>query len=334
MAQPRQAIETVISDFRRLHDSRKQVVVALSGGVDSAAMLFCLSRIKADLQPVFVYHGIRSAEEENKSHDAALEACRRCDLFNMATWYEPKSRLTNCSTEAEAREVRYQSLAISAGENGTIATAHHADDQLETLLMRLCRGSGITGLAAIPPSSRIPVETKINCKVIRPMLRISKADCIEICECNDIPWHEDVTNSDMTITRNRLRHDVLPVLKELYPQCSLHASEAAFKLRDISRIIDSRVAWLKAKETTYDSGIMIEASFLREESDSVQAAYFRDVAKRLNKNMRMDRINTQLTHQLMTAIRQKDKKSFDWPRMKVETTIGTVSFTSASGIKN
>lgn len=329
MTQPRQAIETVISDFRRLHETDKQVVVALSGGVDSAAMLFCLSRIKADLQPVFVFHGIRSVEEETKSHDAAFEACRRCDLFNMVAWYEPKSRLTNCSTEAEAREVRYQSLAISAGENGTIATAHHADDQLETLLMRLCRGSGITGLAAIPPSSRIPVETKINCKVIRPMLRISKTDCIEICERNDIPWHEDVTNTDMTITRNRLRHDVLPVLKELYPQCSLHASEAAFKLRDISNLIAARVKKLIAQEVNDVPGtIEIIIYRINEEPDAVLSAYFRDVAKRLNGNTRMDRINSRMLLQLVASIKQRKSRHFDWPGLSIEITRSSVRFMS------
>jgi tRNA(Ile)-lysidine synthetase-like protein len=317
MALPKKAIETVLTDFNKANPNRDPVVVACSGGVDSMALLFCLSLTKVKLHPIFVMHRMRPHEEEGKSLLAVERLARRLDI-SMSVVPPPKN--FSLQTEEEAREFRYSKLVslAQAFDFGLIATAHHADDQLETVLMRLCRGSGITGLAAIPLSSRVPTESQSNCRVIRPMLRISKADCIEICESNEIDWHEDATNSDITISRNRLRHDVLPVLKELYPQASLHASEAAFKLRDIAGIIENRVKVLRSQETEMPGGILMDVGYLKQEHEAVQQAYFRDVAKRLNGGKKMDRINTQMSEQILRAVSSGENKSFDWPGMKIE----------------
>lgn len=335
MMQPRKAIEKVISDFRKLHPTDKEITVAVSGGVDSAALLFCLFLAKAKIQPVFVFHGIRSESEEQKSYEAAQAACRKVCTPDLKSWKPlPLFQPVALKTENAARTFRYECLAASAGQDGVIATAHHADDQLETILMRLCRGSGITGLAAIPPFSKLPVPSHIDCQVIRPMLGITKNDCIEICYTNNIPWHEDITNCDTTITRNRLRTDVIPVLKELYPQCSRHASEAASKLRNVSQVIDSRVSLLKNEESYLESGIEINTSCLKKENDLVLAAYFRDVAKRLNNNTRIDKINNIIIEKLILSIREKKKNAFDWPGLKVNTSSSSVSFVVAGERSN
>lgn len=326
MAKPQKAINTVISEFRRLYAKNEATpVIALSGGVDSIALLFCVSITKIEVKPVFVFHGIRSKEEELKSYDAASNACIKLGMRN----------LTSCSsssnnaymTEDDARIHRYLSLESCAGSNGVIATAHHADDQLETMIMRLCRGSGIRGLAAIPPSSRIPIQIPgSDCKVIRPMLKICKDDCIEICEQNNLLWHEDVTNKDTKITRNKIRQEVLPILKSLYPKASKHASEAAFKLRDISDLVESRVDYIKKFEKSSVVLVEINRNILREEKDAPIAEYVRDVTRRMNDGKNIDRINTTMTVKLINSIRSMNPNKFDWPGMTIEVNKKIVRF--------
>jgi len=326
MAKPQKAINTVISEFRRLYAKNNSApVIALSGGVDSIALLFCVSLLNIKVKPVFVFHGIRSKKEENKSYDAALNACIKLGVGPLVSC--STSNINQNMTEDTARTHRYLRLESCAGKNGIIATAHHADDQLETMIMRLCRGSGIHGLAAIPPSSRIPIPIPgSDCKVIRPMLQICKDDCIEICEQNNLLWHEDVTNKDTKITRNKIRQEVLPILKGLYPKASRHASEAAFKLRDISDLVESRVVYIKKFEIASVVIVEVSRNVLREEKDAPIAEYVRDVASRMNDGKMLDRINSTMLEKLIHSIRSRNPSSFDWPGMKIEVNREMVHF--------
>lgn len=326
MAKPKKAINTVISEFRRLYAKNKTTpVIALSGGVDSIALLFCVSIAKIEVKPVFVFHGIRSTEEELRSQKAAMDACSQLNVGNLTSC--STSSINQNMTEDNARFHRYLNLERHAGKNGIIATAHHADDQLETMIMRLCRGSGIHGLAAIPPSSRIPIPIPgSDCKIIRPMLQICKDDCIEICEQNNLSWHEDVTNKDTKITRNKIRQEVLPILKSLYPKASKHASEAAFKLRDISDLVESRVDYIKKFEKSSVILVEIDRDVLRGEKDAPIAEYVRDVTRRMNDGKRLDRINTTMTEKLINSIRSNNPNKFDWPGMRIKVSKKIVRF--------
>lgn len=313
MNRTRQSISAVLEDFKRLHQFDSDVTVALSGGVDSVAMLFCLSLTKATLKPVFVYHHMRSRREEDLSFNAAKQAAEKCGLSIISC----NENGMIAESEESARNIRYQCLA-TLSEGGTIATAHHADDQLETMLMRLCRGSGIQGLSAIPASSRLPIKSEHNCRVIRPMLRLCKDDCLDIVVANNLPFYEDHTNTDLKITRNRIRHEVIPTLKSLYPNAAVHASEAAFKLRDIAQVVNARIDIIRSMEVPTNDGMHIETSKLREETDSAIGAYFRDAAKRLNNGKKLDRVNSLMINQIINTIRTRGNKFFDWPGFKIE----------------
>lgn len=140
--------------------------------------------------------------------------------------------------EANARNARYDALIGLAREHDCpfIATGHHADDQLETLLMHLMRGSGTRAMGGMQPVTPIG-----GCSIVRPMLDITRAEIDSMLHELGIPWREDETNLDTEYTRNRIRHELLPVLRGLDPQIAIHAARWAADLSAMQQIIDSQL---------------------------------------------------------------------------------------------
>jgi tRNA(Ile)-lysidine synthase len=103
-----------------------------------------------------------------------------------------------------------------------VLVAHHADDQLETMLMAMCRGAGPRGMAGMRPSRALG-----ELALIRPLLYVRKSDCLEMCRRAGIQWREDASNTDVSRRRARLRRDVMPVLEELWPGAARRAARNA-----------------------------------------------------------------------------------------------------------
>lgn len=325
MPQSMQTVNRVVARFRELHKSDKPVIAAVSGGVDSAALIWCLSKTKVKVTPAFVFHGIRSKSEEQKSLKAARIAAKKCNMPQVIVCNEPGKKILSKSTEEKARNERYSRLSQVAGENGTIVTAHHADDQLETMLMRLCRGSSIHGLSGIPASSSLPVQTETHgCRLLRPMLGVTKEECIEICRDAGLSWHEDVTNKDPNLSRNRIRLQVVPVLKDLYPTAAEKASIVADQLREASEAIEQQAADLKKHQKSSDHRISMDISFIESHSDAVAGAWLKAAATRLMKGSGADSINNRMIRQVVLAAKSpkdmrdpKVVKHFNWGKVQV-----------------
>ena len=194
----------------------KTVLVACSGGPDSMAMLDMLLNLKAEmgfsLAVAHFEHGIRGQESLN---DAAFvqEYCDRHDVpFYMKSANVPEwSRTHGESLETSARKLRYSFLQETAKIIGgaDIATAHHRDDQAETVLMHILRGSGLTGLSGIRPRRG---------NIIRPVLFLSKEQLMDYCYMNGIEARMDRTNEIADCTRNRIRLNLMPNLASTYNQ--------------------------------------------------------------------------------------------------------------------
>jgi len=213
-----------------------RLLVAVSGGADSVALLVALkavarqSHYRLDLHVGHVHHHLRAGADADA--EAVADLAGRLDLPFHRRDVTIASAAGNL--EAAARRERYAALAGLADELAAeaVATAHHADDQLETILMRLARGASVRGLAAM--ADRTPLS---GATVVRPMLETDHAAAVAFCGEAGVSWREDPTNADRDRWRARLRAEVLPVLRELRPDAARKAVESARRLRDATRIV-------------------------------------------------------------------------------------------------
>lgn len=227
-------IERALHDPCRLQPGDR-LILAVSGGADSVALLRALAALadrphwQLELHVAHVHHHLRGAEAEE---DARFVADLAGSLGLPSHRRDVNPAADSQNAEAAARRLRYRALAEIAASAGAdaIATAHHADDQLETLLMRLIRGSSVEGLAGIAPRRRLGPAV-----LIRPMLGADHTAAVAFLREIDQPWREDPTNRDTTRWRAKLRADVLPHLRELRPGAAQKAAETADRLRETGR---------------------------------------------------------------------------------------------------
>ncbi|MGO4539304.1 tRNA lysidine(34) synthetase TilS [Paenibacillus sp. 2TAB19] len=205
---------------RQLWNDGDRIVAAVSGGPDSMALLHMLSMLmkagKLSISVAHVNHGFR-VEESKREHDIVRDYAAQLGVpFEAITLDMPAYiEETRMNGQAASRERRYAFLYEAAERFGAsrIALAHHADDQAETVLMRLLRGTGLTGLAGMVSKRR-----EKNVELIRPMLRMNKSDIVRYCVLHDIPYCIDSSNDKRTYFRNQIRLDILPYLTQFNPQ--------------------------------------------------------------------------------------------------------------------
>ena len=240
------------------HDLRRRcgvgegahVLVAVSGGADSVALLRALHTLKdrrrwrLKLAVGHVQHHLRGEAAEGDARFVA-ELARQLKLPGLRRDLDLTGAQGN--VEAAARRERYRALTRMADECGArfIATAHHADDQLETMLMRLLRGAGTKGMSGIGYRvSGIGTDQQVSNPqpiLIRPMLRVTRSEVLDYLNALNQPWREDHTNADLTRWRARLRAEVLPVLEVIRPGAGRKANAFAEHLRDAHRVVDDAV---------------------------------------------------------------------------------------------
>ncbi len=196
------------------------VVCAVSGGADSVALLFAMYLLKEKLdirlEAAHFNHNLRG-EESDRDADFVKDLCDRYDIplhMGSANVVAGKKGL-----EAAARDARYGFFETL---NGKIATAHTADDNAETVLMHLVRGTGLKGLGGISP---------VRGKLIRPMLLVTRQQVMEFLEEYHLTYVEDSSNGTDAFLRNRLRHHVIPLLKQENPRLGENLSAMAMRLR-------------------------------------------------------------------------------------------------------
>lgn len=245
--------QPLLAGFRDPHQlanmpAEAPIAVALSGGADSVALLSLL-RGKRGLCAVHVHHGIRGAEADR---DAAFcEAlAKKFDIpFHLLKTDVPAmARQTGESLETAARTARYAAITAWMREQGIflLATAHHADDQLETMLQHLLRGSGTRGLCGIPACRAL----EEGLFVVRPLLSVPKAELLRYLKEQDLAFVTDSTNEEICCQRNFLRLRVLPLLAELQPNAPLLAARCAEALAGDEAYLDGLAVEFLAKEGT------------------------------------------------------------------------------------
>jgi len=228
-------IERFDAAIERLPIAGRRVVVAFSGGLDSTLLLHVLDRAKVagSLAAIHIDHGLHDDSPAWSAHCAAIAEALGIELITRSLKLKP---VPGQSLEAIAREARYTAFADAIGPGDVVVTAHHADDQLETVLLRLLRGTGVRGLTAIHALSPLG-----DGWLARPMLGFLRADIEAQAKHLGLNWLEDPSNVDTRFDRNLLRADVLPVLHERWPQAGVTASRLARQMAE-AEIVLSEVA--------------------------------------------------------------------------------------------
>jgi tRNA(Ile)-lysidine synthase len=214
--------------------------VAFSGGLDSTALLYLMARWRAQhsgaaLRALHVNHHLLAQAGQWAEH------CRRvaAQLHTPLEVLDVQVALgPGVSTEAAARDARYAILKEHLAADEVLLTAHHQDDQLETVLLQLLRGAGVAGLSAMPERTAFGRGHHI-----RPLLGCSRADLEAVVGAAGLDWVQDSSNTQLQFDRNYMRQRVLPLLRERWPRAAAtvartagHMAEAQSLLEELARI--------------------------------------------------------------------------------------------------
>jgi tRNA(Ile)-lysidine synthase len=213
-------------------------IVAFSGGLDSTVLLHALATSARQhgiaVLAIHIDHGLQEDSEkwaeQCRSAVAALDVEFRSKRVTV-------DRTAGKGQEAAAREARYAALASLMSPGDWILSAHHQDDQAETLLLNLLRGSGPAGIAGI--AAIRPFE---NGWLARPMLSFSRDSLLEYANQHDLSWIEDPSNSDGSFDRNFLRHEVLPKLESRWPELARRLYRSSRIAGDTATLLDDLAA--------------------------------------------------------------------------------------------
>jgi len=240
---------------RALLKAGERVCVAVSGGADSVALLLGLVEANSPsaqnkepmgvvLSAAHVHHGLRGAEADE---DAAFvrELCERLGVPYKLIGVDVASRqaLEGEGMEEAAREVRY--MALRTLEVDAVATGHTLDDQAETVMMKLLRGAWTEGLGGISPEVQglgIGDKGLGKPRAVRPMLGVRRAEVEEFLRSRGQTWREDATNHDVRLTRNRVRHELMPMLRRFNPGIDGMLARLAAIARDDEAFWQAEVA--------------------------------------------------------------------------------------------
>ena len=235
------------------------VLLALSGGADSRALLHMLSGLSHQrgflLVAAHVDHGIRG--EESRRDRAFCEQLAKqyeIELFITEADVPQMAKESGKGLEEMAREVRYRAFERLMREKNIplLVTAHHANDQAETVLFRLCRGTGMAGLAGISPARHFA-----NGFLTRPLLRVSREEILSYCKENGLDYVTDSTNGDISYTRNRIRARLLPEMEQMFSGVTQRLVAMSDSLREDEALL-SELAEDLLKKALAPEGLLLD----------------------------------------------------------------------------
>ncbi len=276
----------------RLFAPGDRVIVALSGGADSVCLLVVLNELREvlglELKAVHVHHGLRG-EEADRDRDYARELSEKlgvafsCIQVDAALY----AREQGMSVEEAGRHLRYQIFEKERLEfSGTkIAVAHHRDDQAETILYNLFRGTGLKGLGGMRP---------VRDRIVRPLLSVGREEILAYLEEKGISYCEDSTNAQTDYVRNRIRSQILPEIREQVNKRAgeniLHAGEMAAQAdeyleKQAEGILKARGVWERDKAGTKRAR-GVGAKALLAEDDIIRNYVIRRMIRSVNESMK------------------------------------------------
>ena len=241
----------------RLLKRGDRVLCALSGGVDSVVLTHVLCALRAELAltvaAAHFTHGLRP-EAAAPERELVQALCASLGIECFCGEGDTRAQAEACgqTPEEAARTLRYAFLerTADAWQADKIATAHHSEDNLETMLLNLARGTGLRGLCGIPP---------VRGRIVRPLLAASRTQIEQYAAAQGLAWATDETNGDVRYARNRIRHEIVPALLEINRSAVQNASRTATLLRADSAFLEDAVQALLATAQEYAGGVAMEA---------------------------------------------------------------------------
>ena len=262
----------------------EEITVGFSGGADSVALLYLLYSLKDEynlsLKAVHLNHLLRG-DESFRDERFVVKFCKQLDIDLAVERLDiiALSEETGLSIEETARKERYKLFEKVAG-NGKIATAHSLSDNLETVIFNLTRGTGIEGLTGIPP---------VRDNIIRPVIECTRAEIEEYCDEHELKYVTDSTNLSTDYNRNKIRHNIIPVMKEINPSVENVILTTTEILKQDSAYMDGISAEKMRKIFSSDKGYKRQ-DFIKLHY-SIKSRIIRQILADLNLEYSYNRIN-------------------------------------------
>lgn len=284
-----------------LYEGCRGLLLAVSGGPDSMAMLdkYEKARPPFPLAVAHVNHGLRP--ESDGEETLVRDYCKAHGLPCFVRKADVKREMQKGETvESAARRIRYEFFRTVAHETGAthLATAHTRDDQCETVLLHLLHGAGAKGLCGI-----LPLRKEGDLTVVRPLLSCGKDDLIAYCRENAVPYAVDASNDDLSYTRNRIRHLLLPEMEKINPNVRTALCRTAEGLQVTQAAIETRA---NAFLSLYPDGIPADA--LRNLPEGERAEVLRKKFEEMGKSLSFEQTGQAL------ALLKKETGSVEFDR--------------------
>lgn len=231
--------------------TKSKILIAISGGIDSVVLTHLCYQANLDFALAHANFNLRG-KESDADEDFVLQLAEKLEKEVFIQSFETQKFAKNqkLSIQMAARELRYnwfQELSKQLQFN-YILTAHHADDNLETFLINLSRGTGLDGLTGIP---------EINKNIVRPLLKFSRSEIENFAKSIKLTWREDASNANTNYIRNKWRHEVIPVLKAMNPELLENLQKTQNHLQESKSIVKDAVSNLA------DQVILIEGDIIK-----------------------------------------------------------------------
>lgn len=251
----------------------KKLLIAISGGIDSVVLTHLLYKLNIDISLAHCNFKLRK-QESDLDESFVKEFGKELNIKTFTTQFDTNSfaKEQKLSIQIAARKLRYDWFQKLTEKHlfDYVLTAHHADDNLETFLINLSRGTGLGGLTGIPI---------INSNIIRPLLPFSREEIELYAHDNTIDWREDKSNASIKYVRNKIRHQITPILKEINPQLLDSFQKTIANLQESQTIIKDTISNFKKKVISRDVNGNLKINITKIKELSTPKAYLFEILK-------------------------------------------------------
>lgn len=324
-------LDEVAAEIDRLDLLRgvRSLLVACSGGADSTVLLDLLVRLRpehgVDLAVVHLDHGWRADSADDAEFVRRLARERGLDAVVERRVVEAEGE----SREAAARRARLDLAARTVRDRGAdaVALGHTADDQLETVLLNLARGSGLRGLGGMRPRRRVD-----GLLLLRPLLGVRREAVRRYARARGLRWRRDASNRDLSLTRNRVRRRLVPELEAVHPGATDSVVRAAELLREeedwIESVVAERLDALR-REEPYPGGVALDAEGLRRLPRALQRRLLRAALEEVRGHRRG--LGRRHVEAVVERVLEGGETARDLPGARVRAEAGTLRLLPLEG---